>query len=71
MIPNGKGQHYITVIKKLPALLRGITSKQHSDFNCLNCLSSFATQNKHDSNKKVCEYKDFCNIVTPSEDTKI
>ena len=46
-------------------------SKHHGDFNCLNCLSSSATQNKRDSNKKVCEHKDFCKIVTPSEDTKI
>ena len=36
MIPNGKGWHYLAV-KKLSALLRGITSKHHVDFYCLNC----------------------------------
>ena len=43
----------------------------HSDFYCLNCLHSFATEKKRESYKKVCENKDFCNAVTPSEDTKI
>ena len=37
MIPNGEGWHYLAV-KKLSALSRRITSKHHSDFNCLNCL---------------------------------
>ena len=43
MIPNGEEWHYLEVIK-LSALLRGITSKHHGDFDCLNCLPSFATE---------------------------
>ena len=58
MISNGEGLHYITV-KKVPALLRGITSKHHGDFLFLNCLHSFATENKHESHKEVCEKKTF------------
>ena len=30
-----------------------------------------STENKRKSHKKVCENKDFCNVVMPSEDTKI
>ena len=48
MIPNGEGWHYIAV-KRLPVLLRGITSKHHGDFCCLNCLYSFRTYNKLES----------------------
>ena len=70
MIPNGEGWHYLAV-KKLSALLRGITPKHHSDFYCLNFLHSFATKNKCESQKRVCENNDFCNIIMPSEDTKI
>ena len=33
--------------------------------------SFFRTRNKLESCKKVCENKDFCNVVMPSEDTKI
>ena len=69
MIPNGEGWHYLAV-KKLSALLSGITSKHQGDFCCLNCLHSFGTKNKLESHKKVCVKKDFCNIVMPYEDIK-
>ena len=57
--------------KKLPVLLRGITPKHYGDFYCLNCLHSFRTKNKLESNKKVkSENKDFFNVIMP-EDTKL
>ena len=55
--------------KKLSTFLRGMTSKNHGDFYCPNCLHSFA-ENKRESHKKICE-NIFCNVVIPSEDTKI
>ena len=73
MITNGEGWHYLAVTKeKLPALLRGIISKQHGKSYFLNCRHSLAAK-KLDSHTKLCENKDFCNIVIviPSEDTKI
>ena len=70
MISNGEKWHYLAV-KEISALLRGITSKHYVDFYCLNCLHSFRTKNKFDSHKKVCENKDFCNVIIPFEDTKI
>ena len=70
MITNGEGLHYLAV-KKLSALLKGITSKHKRDFYCLNCLHSFRTKKKLESHKRVCENKDFCNIIMLSEDTKI
>ena len=39
------------------------------DFKCLNCLHSFAIENERETHK-VCENKDFCNVVMPSEDIK-
>ena len=70
MIPNGKEWYYLAV-KKLLALLRGITSKHHSAFYCLSCLHSFTTKNKLESHKRVCENKGYCNLIMPFEDTKI
>ena len=72
MILNGEKRkwHYLAV-KKLFALLRGITSKYYGNFYCLNYFHSFATENKLQSHKKVCESKDFFNIIIPSEDTEI
>ena len=46
----------------------GITSKYHGHFYCLN---SFAAKSKLTSHKKVCKNKDFCNIIMPSDNTKI
>ena len=71
MIPNGERLHYHAV-KKLSALLRGITSKNNGDFDCLNCLHSFRTKNKLASHIEVCEKKNnFCGVVMPSKNTEI
>ena len=61
----------LSCIKKLSTLLRGITSKHHVDFYCLNCLHSFRTENKLKSHEKVCKNKDFCGITMPSEKDNI
>ena len=45
-------------VKKLSALLIGITSKHDGEFYCLNCLHSFAIESKRESHKKVCNNKD-------------
>ena len=58
MMPSGEGWHYHAV-KKVSALLRETTSKNHGDFYCLNCLHFFRTKNKFESHKKVCENNDF------------
>ena len=57
--------------KTISIIKRGITSKHHGDFYCLNCLLSFATEKKLESHKKVRENKDFCNVIMASEDNKI
>ena len=57
--------------KKLSTLLRGITSKHHGEFFCINYHHSFAAENKREFHKKVCKNKDFFNIVMSSGDTKI
>ena len=57
--------------KKLFALLRGITSKTKGNFYCLNCLHSLRTKKKSKCHKKACKNKGFCNVIVPSEDTKI
>ena len=71
MISNGDKQWHYLAVKKPPALLRGITSNHHGDFYCLNYFNSFATEKKLILHKKVCENKDFSNILLPSEDIKM
>ena len=58
IIPNGEEWHYLAV-KKLLALLTGLTSKNNGDFCCLNWIHFLRTKNKLESHKKVCRNKDF------------
>ena len=50
--------HYL-VVKKLSALLRGITSKDQGDLYCLNCFYSFTTENKLNRIKQYFKIKIF------------
>ena len=43
---NSEGRWHYLAVKKLSALLRGITSKNSGACCCLNCLHSFRTKNK-------------------------
>ena len=70
MISDGEKWHYLAV-KELSALLKEIADKHHGDFYCLNWFHSFATENKLQSHKRLCENKDFCSIIMPSENTKM
>ena len=45
--------------------------KNNGDFYCLSCLHSFRTKNKPESPKNLYENKDYCNVIMPSEDTKM
>ena len=56
MIPNGEGWYYLAG-KKLSAFLTVIILKYVVDFYFLNCLRSFKTKSKVESQKKVCEIK--------------
>ena len=70
MITNGEKWHYLAVTS-LSRSLRGITSNHNGDFYCLNCFCAYATENKLESHKKVCENHDYCSIEMPNEDNKI
>ena len=70
MITEGEKWHYLAV-KKLSALLRGITSNHNEDFYCSNCFRAYTTENKLESHKKVCENYDYCFVEMSNEDNKI
>ena len=67
--------HYLAVSKRSAlsreiSSIRGIT-KYHGNSYSLNCFHTFEKKKKHRSNNRLCENKDSCNIIMPSEDTKI
>ena len=61
MITDGKKWHFLA-IKSIPTLFRGITSKHNGDFYCLNCFSSFRTENALKNHENVCRDHDYCHI---------
>ena len=70
MISNGENWHYL-VVKSLPGLLRGITSRHNEDFYCLNCFCAYTTKNKLEEHKKICENNKYCHVEMPNKDNKI
>ena len=86
MITDGEKSHYLAlkniltaggyrgpVISLLSRLLNGITSKHQDDFYCLNCLRSFATENKLKFHEKICKKKHFYGtfLSTRKDNTRI
>ena len=70
MIADGKKWHYLAA-KKLPVLLRPITSNPVEEFCCLNCFHSYSTENKLKKHKKVCNDDHYCYVEIVNEDDKI
>ena len=58
-------------LSELSVLYRGIASKYYGDFYSINCLHCYRTKRKINSHKKLCENKDFLNILMRSEGKKI
>ena len=70
MITEGKKWHYLAV-KSLCRLLRAVILNHDGDYYCMNCLYSFATENKLKSHENVCKKHDYCHTVMPEECKKI
>ena len=52
-------------------LFRKITSNNHGDFYCLNCLHSFRTDNALKKHEGFCENDDYCSVEMPTNLNKI
>ena len=66
MIPNrekrkakSEGRQHYLAVKKLSALLRGVTSKHYGDFSCMNCFYSFGTKTNLNRIKEYVKIKIF------------
>ena len=69
-ITDGKKSYYLA-IKKLPALLRGITSNHNGDFYCLICFHCFRTKNMFKKHENVCKDHDCCYVEIPNKDNHL
>ena len=55
-------------IRSLSRLFRGITSNNHGDFYCLDCLHSFRTDNALKKHERLCDNNDYSHVEMPTED---
>ena len=67
---DGEKWHYLCV-KKLSALLRGISSNHNGDVCCMNYFKSSRTKSKLEIHKKMCENHDYCYVQMPNNENKI
>lgn len=70
LIHSMKKLSYVSV-KKLSTLLPRITSKHDGDFYCFIYLQTLRTKSKLTFLKRVCENKDFYDVVIPSEKSQV
>ena len=71
MITNdGKKCHYLAV-KRLSALLRGISSCNNGYFYCLNYFHSYRTLNELKKHERACNNHDYCLAYRPKEHEKV
>ena len=60
---KSKGRWHYLALKRLSTLWRGITSKHHSDFYCLNCLHSLKQKVNLNFMKKYLKVKIYLELL--------
>ena len=60
----------LSCMKKVSALLRGITSKQNGDFYCLNCIHSFTAEKNLNHIKQYVKINVFVMYLCPLKTLK-
>ena len=61
MITDANKWHYL-VVSHLSALLEGKLSNHHGDLYCLNCFSSYPTENPLKEHEEIFNEHDSCHI---------
>ena len=69
MITDGTDKWHYLAVKRIPALLRGISSTHDGDHYCLNCFHSYRTEEKLKAHEELC-INNFALIRMPTEDKK-
>ena len=70
MITDNENNWHYLAIKSLPGLLRSITSTNHGDFHCLNCLHFERTLDALKNHEKLCENHKYCKVKMSNDDNK-
>ena len=57
-------------VKSLSRLFKEISSNHVGDFYCLNCFSSYRSENKFKEREEICNKHDSCRLIMPKCDEK-
>ena len=71
MITDDNNRWHYLAVKRLPILLRRITSNHHRDFYCLTYFYPHKILNKLKKHERVCNNHDYCRVDMPNEHEKI
>ena len=61
---NENNWHYLT-IKNMKRLIRRVTSNNHDDIFCRNCMHSYCTENPLKKHERICIDHDYCETTMP------
>ena len=70
MITDGTDIWHYIEIKKIPALLRGVSSTHDGDYYCLNCFHSYRTESSLKKHEELCVNNNLSLIKMPTENKK-
>ena len=62
MIADGTDKWHYIAVKRIPALLRGVSSTHNGDHYCLNCFHSYRTEEKLKAHEELCANNNFALI---------
>ena len=61
---NENNWHYVA-IKNMSRLIGGVTSDNHGDFFCRNCMHSYRTKNALKKHERLCNNHNHCETIMP------
>ena len=70
MITDGTDTWHYIATKKIPALLRGVSSTHDGDYYCSNCFHSYRTESSLKKHEELFVNNNFSLIKMPTEDKK-
>ena len=70
MITDGEKRHF-TSVRSETRLFRGVFSKHHNDYYCLNCTYSYRTENALKKQERLCLNNKDCLVKLPFKNQRI
>ena len=65
MITNNENNWHYVAIKNMSRLIGGVTSDNHGDFFCRNCMHSYRTKNALKKHERLCNNHNHCETIMP------